>query len=187
MSAPTTPPPSPPTSTLDRREEPLEELIVQLRPRLRQILSSYRIPYPDSEDLVQDTLVAAFCHWDSIHTQDAWLVGTLRNKCAMYWKRRRSNPMQAVDLLILESLSEPLPPDQERSERLWDLENLFRGLCERHRMVLWLRFGLGMSTFEVAEHTGYHHTSIRKLICRCVARLQRGLASTPPEAGPKPA
>lgn len=158
----------------------LEELIVQLRPRLRQILSSYRIPYPDSEDLLQDTLVAAFCQWESIQTQDAWLIGTLRNKCAMYWKRQRSNPLQAVDLPILESLSEPLPPVQERSEQLWDLESLVGSLGHRHRTVLWLRFGLGMSTLEVAACTGYHHTSIRKLICRCVARLQRELTATPP-------
>jgi RNA polymerase sigma factor (sigma-70 family) len=158
----------------------LEELIAQLRPRLRQILSSYRIPYPDSEDLLQDTLIAAFCQWDSIHTRDAWLIGTLRNKCAMYWKQQRSNPLQAVDLPMLESLSEPLPPVQERSEQLWDLESLAGGLCQRHRAVLWLRFGLGMSTLEVAEHTGYHPTSIRKLICRCVARLQRGLTAAPP-------
>jgi len=155
----------------------LEELIFQLRPRLRQILSSYRVPYPDSEDLLQDTLIAAFCQWDTIQTQDAWLIGTLRNKCAMYWKRQRSNPLQAVDLPILESLSEPLPPVQERSEQLWDLESLVGSLCQRHRTVLWLRFGLGMSTLEVAEHTGYHPTSIRKLICRCVSRLQRGLAA----------
>ena len=164
----------------DGREEAIEELISQLRPRLRQILTSYRIPYPDSEDLVQDTLVAAFCQWDSIQTQDAWLVGTLRNKCAMYWKRQRSNRLQAVDLLTLESLSEPLPPAQELSQQLWDLESVFGKLREKHRTVLWLRFGLGMSTFEVAAHTGYHPTSIRKLVCRCVARLQRGLMSAPP-------
>jgi RNA polymerase sigma factor (sigma-70 family) len=158
----------------------IEELIEQLRPRLRQILSAYRIPYPDSEDLLQDTLIAAFCRWDTIQTQDAWLIGTLRNKCAMYWKRQRSNPLQAVDLPILESLSEPLSPVQERSAQLWDLESLAGRLSQRHRTVLWLRFGLGMSTLEVAAHTGYHPTSIRKLICRCVARLQRGLESSLP-------
>lgn len=172
----------------DDREEGLEELIYQLRPRLRQVLASYRIPYPDSEDLLQDTLFAAFCQWDSIQTREAWLIGTLRNKCAMYWKRQRNNPLQAVDLPILESLSEPLPPHQERFEQLWDLDSLAGSLCPRHRMVLWLRFGLGMSTLEVAAHTGYHPTSIRKLICRCVERLQRGLAPPLPEqAGPKPA
>ena len=180
MSAPSSPPSSTAPPALDRREEQLTELIVQLRPRLRQILSSYRIPYPDSEDLLQDTFIAAFCNWDSIQTQDAWLIGTLRNKCAMYWKRQRSNRLQAVDLPMLESLSEPLPPVQERSEQLWDLESLFGSLCQKHRTVLWLRFGLGMSTLEVAARTGYHHTSIRKLICRCVVRLQRGLSAAPP-------
>jgi RNA polymerase sigma factor (sigma-70 family) len=180
-------PADPPADATDPIAE-LEELVEQLRPRVKQMLASYRIPYPDTEDLLQDVLVAAFRKWDSIHTKDAWLIGTLRHKCWMYWKRRRNDRLQAVDLPMLESLSEPQPPLQERSERLWDLETLCAGLCLRHRTVLWLRFGLGMSTDEVAERTGYHHSSIRKLTCRTVARLQRELvAPLPRAAGPKPA
>jgi RNA polymerase sigma factor (sigma-70 family) len=172
--------PSPPADSFDRREEQLEKLLQQLRPRLRQILSAYRIPYPDAEDLLQDVLVAALSQWDSIHTQDAWLIGTLRNKCLLYWKRQRINPLQAVDAPLLESLSEPLPPFQERAELLWDLESLAGNLGRRHRTVLWLRYGLGMSTLEIAALTGYNHSSIRKLLCRLVARLQRNLRSHRP-------
>jgi RNA polymerase sigma factor (sigma-70 family) len=166
----------------------IEELIRQLRPRLRQVLSSYHVPYPDSEDLLQDTLIAAFRHWETIQCKDAWIIGTLRNKCSVYWKKQRSDRLQAVDLPMLESLSEPLPPVQERSEQLWDLDTLAGSLSRRHRFVLWLRFGLGMSTLEIAERTGYNDSSIRKLTCRSVARLQRELAAPLlRRAGPKPA
>lgn len=166
----------------------IEELIKQLRPRLRQILSSYNIPYPDSEDLLQDTLVAAFSRWETIQSKDAWILGTLRNKCSIYWKKQRSARLQAVDLPVLESLSEPMPPLQERSEQIWDLEALAVILSRRHWFVLWLRFGLGMSTTEIAARTGYNDSSIRKLTCRSVARLQRELAAPLlRRAGPKPA
>jgi RNA polymerase sigma factor (sigma-70 family) len=153
--------------------EPIIEMMAQLRPRMRQILSSYRVPYPDTEDLLQDVLLVAFRKWESIRTLDAWLIGTLRHKCWMYWKRRRYNLLQAVDFETLESLSEPQPPMQEKSDRLLDLESLCGSLCARHREVLWLRFGLGMTTVEVAKRTGYNQSSIRKLTCRTVARLQR--------------
>jgi RNA polymerase sigma factor (sigma-70 family) len=179
----TTSPPSAPSSPPLR----LEELWLQLRPRLRLILKTYRIPYPDTEDLLQDVLVVAFCKWDTIHTHDAWLLGTLRHKCWLFWKRRRHDLLQGMDMPMLESLSEPLPPVQEQAERIWDLETLAGSLCRRHRAVLWLRYGLGMSTDEVAERTGYHHNSIRKLTCRTVARLQRELVAPPRGAGPKPA
>lgn len=175
----TTPPPSTPLTEIDA-------IILQLRPRLRQALSFYRIPHPDSEDLVQEVLMAAFRKWDVIHTKDAWILGTLRNKCSMYWKQRRSDRLQPVDSDLLEGLSEPLPPVQERAELMWDLESVFGSLCPRHRTVLWLRYGLGLSTTEVAKRTGYHHSSIRKLTCRSVARLQRELTLSP-RAGPKPA
>lgn len=159
--------------------EGLEELIVQLRPRLRQVLSAHRIPYPDSEDLVQDVLMAAFRKWDTIQAKDAWILGTLRNKCAVYWKRRRRERVEGMAPEALESLSEPLPPVQERAELFWDLEAVVGSLCRRHRIVLWMRFGLGLSTLEIAARTGYHHSSIRKLTCRSIARLQRELAALP--------
>ncbi|HEY2739579.1 MAG TPA: hypothetical protein VGK45_14315, partial [Thermoanaerobaculia bacterium] len=105
--------PSVPPSTTPQ----LEELWPLLRSRLRLILKAYRIPYPDTEDLLQDVLVVAFCKWETVHTHDSWLLGTLRRKCWLYWKRKRNNLLQAVDMDMLESLSEPLQPVQEQAER----------------------------------------------------------------------
>ena len=184
---PSDPSPPPAPSSPSRPAPRLEELWPLLRSRLRLILRSYRIPYPDTEDLLQDVLMVAFCKWETVHAHDSWLLGTLRRKCWLYWKRRRNNLLQAVDTEMLESLSEPLPPVQEQAERIWDLETLAGSLCRRHRAVLWLRYGLGLSTDEVADRTGYNHSSIRKLTCRTVARLQRELVARPGGAGPKPA
>jgi RNA polymerase sigma factor (sigma-70 family) len=166
----------------------IEDLLRRLRPRLRQILASFRVPLADAEDLLQDVLVAAFCKWDSIHSKEAWVIGTLRNTCAVYWKRQRRNRVDGVAAETLESLSEPQPPAQARDELLWDIDAAAESLCRRHRTVLWLRFGLGFSTAEIAASTGYNCSSIRKLTCRSVARLQRELNCQPTRrAGPKPA
>lgn len=156
-----------------RGPEALEDVLRQLRPRIKQIFAAYRIPPFDAEDLLQDVLVVALRKWDSILVKDAWLVGTLRNKCLRYWRRQQEDRLETMDLAVLESLCDPLPPLQEHAARMLDLATLTGGLCRRHREILWLRYGLGLSSAEIAERTGYRGSSIRKLSCRSVSRLQK--------------
>jgi RNA polymerase sigma factor (sigma-70 family) len=153
--------------------EPIEVVLPRLRPRLKRLLHVYRIPVEDAEDILQEAFLAACRSWDSIRCKESWLVGTVKKKCILYWKRQRTSLLQAVDAAFLETLSEPPPPPQEREEMIWDLETLALGLCSRHRTVLRLRYGLGLSTSEVAARLGYCPSSIRKLTCRSVERLQR--------------
>lgn len=155
----------------------LAELLGQLRPRIRQVFANFRIPAHDAEDVLQEALIVAFLKWDTIHTKDAWLIGTLRKKCAFYWKRQREDRLLGVDLASLEGLCEPVAPDQERSEKMLDFAALTSDLCRRHRIVLWLRYGMGLSASEIAARTGYCDSSIRKLTCRSVARIQKKLAA----------
>ncbi|MBV8203366.1 MAG: sigma-70 family RNA polymerase sigma factor, partial [Acidobacteria bacterium] len=72
------------------------------------------------------------------------------------------------------------PAPQERAALVWDLESLFANLSVRHRAVLWLRFGLGLSTEEVADRLGYCPASIRKLTLRSLARLRLAVGPPPP-------
>jgi RNA polymerase sigma factor (sigma-70 family) len=158
--------------------EPLEEFLARVRPRLKRILKSYDIPQQDAEDLLQEALLDALRKWDAIRNAEAWLIGTLRFKCAKYWQRQRAERVQAVDPPVLEDLCEPQPPAQEHGEALLDLRSLIRGLGHRHRTALWLRFGLGLSTNEVARRLGYCPASVRKLTCRIIARLRRWAAAS---------
>ena len=161
----------------DPCDDALLALVAQLRPRIRQVFSSFHIPPVDAEDVLQDVLLVAFLKWDSIHTKDAWLLGTLRKKCALYWKRRRDDRLEPVEPSALEGYCEPQEPGQQATERRLDLAVLTEGLELRHRVVLWLRYGLGCSTAEIAERTGYCDSSIRKLTCRSVARIQKKMAA----------
>ncbi len=153
-------------------EAELEPLILRLRPKLKRVLGGYGVPPHDADDLLQEVFLAALIRWDSIENKEAWMIGTLRNRCARYWRGRRTSVLEAVDSSVLEVLSEPQPAPQERAALVWDLETVIESLSVRHRAVLWLRFGLGLSTEEVADQLGYCPASIRKLTGRSLARLR---------------
>ncbi len=154
-------------------------MLRRVRPRLKRVLKVSGIPLDDAEDLLQETLLEAVRQRASIRNLEAWLIGTLRVKCSRYWKRHLSERELAVDPPQLEELCPPLAPAQEKEERLLDLRSLAHGLAERHRAALWLRFGLGLTTAEVARRLGYCPASIRKLTSRSLARLRRWATSDP--------
>src|ERR1700719_3566091 len=152
-------------------KEPLDQLLRRLRPRLQQVLSRYRVPAHDAEDLVQEALVATIQKWKEIQDPEAWIVVTLRNRCVVYWRKRRNSLYNSVDTVILELLTEPVAAPQERAELLWDLNDLMEELPARCRKLLRLRYGLGYDSSEVAEQMGYHPSSVRKVARRCMAAL----------------
>lgn len=166
----------------------LGPLVQQLRPKLRRILGGFRIPPADADDLLQEVFLAALRSWDAIENREAWMMATLRKCCAGYWRRRRTNLLEGVDSALLEALSSPQPAPQEQAAMAWDLQSLCGILPARHRAVLWLRFGMGLSTEEVAERLGYCPASIRKLAGRSLARLRSAMAAAahPVPAAPRP-
>ncbi|MDP9120190.1 MAG: sigma-70 family RNA polymerase sigma factor, partial [Acidobacteriota bacterium] len=158
-------------------KESLDDLLQRLRPRLKQVLGRYRIPAHDAEDLVQEALVATIQKWNEIQDPEAWLLVTLRNRCVVYWRKRRNSLYNTVDTAILELLSEPVAAPQERAELLWDLNHLLDDLPPRCRKLLRLRYGLGYDSAEVAEKMGYHPSSVRKVARRCMQALTLQMVS----------
>lgn len=160
---------SPPESSLDTLEEHLE----RVRPQIKKLLRSYDIPLQDAEDVLQDALLVAISKWDTIRHKEAWILGAVRVKCSNYWKKIRNDRILAVEPLVLVELSPAQAPEQEQREVGLDLNSLTRGVDKRHRAALWLRFGVGLDTTEVARRLGYNPSSIRKLTSRSLARLQK--------------
>ena len=154
------------------------DLVRQVRPRLKILLARYRIPLQDSEDLLQTTLLQLVYQWDRIRDHEAWLMGTMKRQCLMYWRDQRRRLYQAVDSALLEMVSEPVAPEQERAELMRDLEVLIERLPSRCRALLALRFRLGYEPAEVAEMLGYSAASIGKITSRCLAALNRELLAT---------
>jgi RNA polymerase sigma-70 factor (ECF subfamily) len=144
-----------------------------MRPRLRAVLARYSVPPQDAEDVLQEVFVAAWAGRGSILQLEGWLLGALRLKCALYWRKRRNERVQGVEAERLEELSAPLSPRQERDAMRLDVESLTSHLEVRQRAALFLRFGEGLTSREVAAQLGYSPTSIRKLTCRCLEKVQR--------------
>jgi len=156
-------------------EPSLEEILARVEPRLKRILSRYKIPAQDADDLLQDTFLIMVSKAGSIRNPDAWLIATLSNRCIIYWRKHRARLWDLVDSAILELLADGQAPAQERAELRFDLDALLAKIPERCRSVLRLRYGLGCSTAEAAERMGYCKSSIRKVTRRCLSALTEQL------------
>lgn len=149
----------------------LEELLPRVRPRLARVLRRYRIPSEDAEDLLQETFLLLVAKWDTIRTPEPWLFATLRNRCIVYWRRRRIQLYDLMDDTILELLAKPQAPAQERAQLRADLEVILARLSARCRSLLRLRYGLGYTPDEAGERLGYRPASVPKVTRRCLAQL----------------
>jgi RNA polymerase sigma factor (sigma-70 family) len=169
----------------------IEECMKRAGPALKRVLAAFRIPSEDAEDLLQQSLLALLNHWQEVREPEKWLAGTLKRHCQMYWRRRRRRLYSAVDTALLDWLSAPVAPPQEREVLLADLRELIERLPPRCRTVLTLRFQFGYEPAEVARRLGYRDSSIAKITTRCMAALTRELLNArsipPPGREPEPA
>jgi RNA polymerase sigma factor (sigma-70 family) len=152
-----------------------EQFMKEMGPKMKSLLASYRIPVEDAEDVLQQALLALIYQWAAVRDPESWLIGTLRRHCLMYWRTRRRRLYSAVDTTILEWLSQPLSPPQERNDLMCDLRQMIERLPPRCRSLLELRFQLGYEPGEVARRLGYRESSIAKVTNRCLAALARQL------------
>lgn len=158
-------------------ETSLEEFLQRVRPRLKTLFARYRIPPQDTEDILQQALLALVYQRQNIRDAESWLIGTLRNKCLLYWRDHRRKLYDAVDAAVLEIVAEPLAPAQEDADLRRDLADAIERLPERCRSLLSLRYRHGYEPPELAERLGYSPASISKITTRCLAALSRHLVS----------
>src|SRR5436305_14477886 len=96
---PAAPPPAPDSPAT------VEELLRELKPKIRRLFANYRVPHTDAEDILQDALLATFLNWGEIRCKQGWLLVTLRHKCSVYWREKRYGRVQAVDPPTLDALA----------------------------------------------------------------------------------
>jgi RNA polymerase sigma factor (sigma-70 family) len=148
----------------------LEELLRSVQPRLKPLFARFSIPLQDTEDLLQQALLALVYQRPTVRDPEAWLVGTLRNKCLVYLRDRRRRLYEAVDAAVLELMAEPTAPDQETADRRRDLSVALEQLPDRCRSLLSLRYQ-GYAPPELAARLGYSQASLGKITRRCLAAL----------------
>lgn len=167
-------------SLLDEPQDPVSvgDLFEKLQPKLKRVFGRFRVPPEDAEDILQQSFLDLVYKKDQIYNPEAWVVATVRNRCIVYWRKRRRQIWDAVDSAMLELLAQPEAPGQKEVALRRDLEKVLSKLPKRCRNVLILRYGLGHRSREVAELLGYQPSSIRKVTSRCIAALTRELVDS---------
>jgi RNA polymerase sigma factor (sigma-70 family) len=149
----------------------------RVRPRLVKTLKAYRVPLRDSEDLVQDALLALVASWEEIREPGVWLIGAVRHLCRDYVRRQRRNKLVGVEAEQLERLAGGAPSGEERQGARREVERLLRRLTPRQRRLLRLSFGLGLDAHELARLLGGAKAeSLRRARFRAITRLRALLA-----------
>lgn len=157
--------------------ESMTELVLRVGPRMERFLARRCIPPEEAQDLIQDTFLGLVRQWRTIRCPEAWLMGAIRLRLYRYFKANRQRAgLLCVETGRLEAWAPAVPAPQWRAELLWDLATLGRLLPRAHWLLLYLRFGLGLSTEEIAVRLGYRPDSVRKLSSRALRRLARGVA-----------
>jgi RNA polymerase sigma factor (sigma-70 family) len=154
-------------------EASLEGFLGKVRPRLKALFAHYKIPPQDTEDILQQALLALIYQCATVRDPEAWLLGTVRNKCLLYWREQRRKLYESVDSAILEGVAEPMAPAQEKTALRRDLASALGHLPQRCRSLLSLRYRQGYENPELAQRLGYSPSSISKITTRCLAALTR--------------
>ena len=162
-----------------RDPDALPALLERVGPDLARLLYRFRIPPQDTDDLLQELVVQYLENQRRVESPEAWLVGTLRFRCALYWRRRRRSLVETIDSAILDELAGGSPGRQEHDDLSRDLCRAIDRLSERCRSFIRLRYGLGYENPEVAERLGYSKTGIRKISSRCLSALTDQILAVP--------
>ena len=175
----------------------LEQVFVVVRPRLLRLARLCGVPADGLEDVVQETLVAAWLHLDQLRSPEqlmAWLEGICRNQCRVYRRGLRHNGWEDVLLSHLfenafESGSdgpEGVLPDEHYVDPLEELSRHELGLLLEQALAvlthddreILLRCDLvGQSHREVAERLSLSASTLGVRLYRARQRVRRILNS----------
>lgn len=150
------------------------DLLARMRPRMLRILGHQRIPPEDAEDVLQEICVLLVYRWHELRSPENWLIGTTKNCCILYWRRRRKSLARFADVSNLEHIAEP--PPQQTAELYLDINAALVKLPERYRRFLELRYGLGYEPKELSDALGYSRLSVSKVGSRCLRALADAVA-----------
>jgi len=160
-----------------------EELCRRYAPSVCRFAAMIATSSPDADDLAQDALlraVRAVGSYDSAKgSPEAWLWRIVVNS-ARDSARRRERARGLIERLMFAAPreSESVEATALANLRDADLHAQLRRLPHRDRMLIALRYGVGLETDEVAAAVGLSADSAGKAIRRALARLRARLEVT---------
>ena len=157
-------------------------LAKRLRPRLLVVLSK-RLggQMADAEDVVQDTLTAAWRNlesYDANRSFTAWVYTIAIRRAVDYirsGKRQRHYLQQLTPNETSMDTAQQLIVDREASNSIWATAK--RELSNSQYTALWLRYAESLSVHEIATAMGKTQVATRVLLHRARAKLQPHFAS----------
>lgn len=159
-------------ATGDTDRDPSARLAAAL-PKLRAFAISLSRDVVLADDLVQETLLKAWSHFDTFDPRsnlDAWLFTILRN--TFYSGLRRSNrEVSDPDGIAASTLS--VEPRHEATLAYQDFQDAFDRLSPEHREVLVLVGVSGFTCEEVAETLGVAVGTVKSRASRARQQLAR--------------
>jgi RNA polymerase sigma factor (sigma-70 family) len=160
-------------------EELFDRALEHARPRLRALLKLYHVAPEDSEDVLQEALLALWRKRVQVQDYEAWLLSALRLECLRYRRRASRQIYAALDRPALERLAGPDGSSEAAANLQRDLRRLIRRLPIRHQALIHLRYELGLTPEETASRLGYRVSSLKKTTTRCLQALRRHLSRGP--------
>lgn len=185
------------SATLERRPSASEWRASFEREALVHLDALYRIALrlagdvADAEDLVQDTMLAAYRAWDQYERDTnakAWLVVILRRLFFDLY-RRRTRRGKTVDLDAIEPFTVFPGLDEDPEGRFFEMivdEEVLRaidGLPEEFREVLMLHDAEGLRQHEIAHILAVPVGTVKSRLFRARRRLQAKLYAYAADAG----
>jgi len=145
----------------------------------------------EARDIVQLTFLRAWEHrerFDERWSPNTWLYRIATNLSIDYLRasggrREKAEPVRRHLVEVVRHRREPGLVDLDHQEVESILQDLARGLSERHRAVFLLREVEGLSSAEVAEILGCRESTVRNHLFAARKHLRRELRSRYPEYG----
>lgn len=150
----------------------LDEKVDQLEPKIERLLTRFRVPPDDAQQILDEIMLAMLTKRERIRDPERWLLRTLKNRCVMYWQNRRRRLYRILDSGLLTILTSRQVPEAEKEALRGELGSLLEGLRPGCRTLLTRRYGLGEASQRIDPEPWRAEDDGDELM-RCLGALTR--------------
>jgi RNA polymerase sigma factor (sigma-70 family) len=156
------------------KQEELQSILPQLRPRLVALATRYLNDSDEAEDIVQDAMLKLWMlRKQLIGNVEGFAVVLVRNLALNRLRRlRRTHTLTEMELIELESMTDSDADRATTDEQVAQLLSLIDTLPDRQRTILRLHDLEGMDYTDLAQLTGMPTAALRQTISRTRRHLR---------------